>query len=71
MHFDRSDGVDGLNHAGHLVAGAAAGAAEHVFMFPVDTVKTRMQVVLVGRALQISLFTYPFDFSRFLDQPSQ
>ncbi len=39
-----TDGVDGLNHAGHLVAGAAAGAAEHVLMFPIDSVKTRMQV---------------------------
>ena len=39
-----ADGVDGLNHAGHMVAGAFAGAAEHVFMFPIDTVKTRMQV---------------------------
>jgi hypothetical protein len=47
LYFDllgETDGVDGLNHAGHLVAGAAAGAAEHVVMFPVDSVKTRMQV---------------------------
>jgi len=27
----------------HLVAGATAGFAEHVCMFPVDTIKTRMQ----------------------------
>lgn len=28
-----------------MVAGAAAGVTEHVFMFPVDTVKTRMQAL--------------------------
>mmetsp|Transcript_2800 Transcript_2800/g.5166 ORF Transcript_2800/g.5166 Transcript_2800/m.5166 type:complete len:150 (-) Transcript_2800:623-1072(-) len=26
-----------------MVAGSAAGAMEHIFMYPVDTVKTRMQ----------------------------
>ncbi|KAJ2311302.1 Fe(2+) transporter, partial [Coemansia sp. RSA 2702] len=29
----------------HLVAGAAAGIMEHSVMYPVDIVKTRMQVV--------------------------
>lgn len=29
----------------HMAAGAAAGIAEHVAMFPVDTVKTRMQAL--------------------------
>ena len=29
----------------HCVAGSVAGIAEHVFMFPIDTVKTRMQAV--------------------------
>ena len=29
----------------HMAAGAIAGIAEHVAMFPVDTVKTRMQAL--------------------------
>ena len=29
----------------HMLAGATAGIAEHVAMFPVDTVKTRMQAL--------------------------
>ncbi|KAK3245204.1 hypothetical protein CYMTET_45216 [Cymbomonas tetramitiformis] len=34
---------DGMAFSRYLVAGAAAGMAEHTIMFPVDTVKTRMQ----------------------------
>jgi len=29
---------------GHMLAGSIAGMSEHAFMFPADTVKTRMQV---------------------------
>ena len=29
----------------HLVSGATAGIAEHIAMYPVDTVKTRMQAL--------------------------
>ena len=29
----------------HLLAGAMAGVAEHAVMFPVDTIKTRMQAL--------------------------
>jgi hypothetical protein len=35
---------DGLNYLGHMLAGSIAGMSEHAFMFPADTVKTRMQV---------------------------
>lgn len=35
----------------HMAAGAAAGVAEHVTMFPLDTIKTRMQVLAVGGEL--------------------
>ena len=35
---------DGLNYMGHMLAGSIAGMSEHAFMFPADTVKTRMQV---------------------------
>ena len=34
----------------HAVAGSAAGLAEHSVMFPVDTVKTHMQVNAATRA---------------------
>lgn len=32
-----------LSFSQHMVAGAAAGITEHIVMYPVDTVKTRMQ----------------------------
>lgn len=32
----------------HMLAGAFAGTAEHLAMFPVDTVKTRMQMLGIG-----------------------
>lgn len=38
----------------HMVAGAAAGIGEHVAMYPVDTVKTRMQA-LAHPGQQVSL----------------
>jgi len=38
----------GLSFRQHMVAGALAGAAEHTLMFPVDTVKTRMQARTAG-----------------------
>lgn len=39
------DDYEGLGFSEHMVAGAAAGIAEHVAMFPVDTVKTRAQAL--------------------------
>lgn len=38
-----------LSHAQHMAAGALAGMAEHMAMFPVDTVKTRMQSYVAVR----------------------
>lgn len=35
---------DGLPFTKYMLAGAIAGMVEHVAMFPVDTIKTRMQV---------------------------
>eukprot|EP01025_Chloroclados_australasicus_P014366 TRINITY_DN16728_c0_g1_i2.p2 TRINITY_DN16728_c0_g1~~TRINITY_DN16728_c0_g1_i2.p2 ORF type:complete len:335 (+),score=33.07 TRINITY_DN16728_c0_g1_i2:194-1198(+) len=35
---------DGLTFQGHMLAGAVAGITEHAAMFPMDTIKTRMQV---------------------------
>lgn len=35
---------DGLPLSRYMLAGAVAGMVEHVAMFPVDTIKTRMQV---------------------------
>eukprot|EP00877_Chromochloris_zofingiensis_P010962 jgi/Chrzof1/6119/Cz17g10140.t1 len=34
-----------LQHMQHMAAGAAAGIMEHVAMYPVDTIKTRMQAL--------------------------
>lgn len=36
---------DGLSFKQHMLAGSVAGMVEHMAMFPVDTVKTRMQVL--------------------------
>ena len=35
-----------LTPYGHMIAGAAAGVAEHCCMYPFDTLKTRLQVSL-------------------------
>lgn len=57
---DAITAYEGLSFYGHMVAGAVAGMGEHVAMFPVDTIKTRMQALAhpgqqlhtsVGRAL--------------------
>lgn len=49
---------DGLTFYGHMVAGAAAGIGEHVAMYPVDTVKTRMQALAhPGQQLHSSVVT--------------
>lgn len=37
--------VAALGSSKAMVAGATAGVMEHVFMFPVDTIKTRMQAL--------------------------
>eukprot|EP00882_Tetradesmus_deserticola_P013489 GHRQ01014321.1.p1 GENE.GHRQ01014321.1~~GHRQ01014321.1.p1 ORF type:complete len:147 (+),score=49.55 GHRQ01014321.1:800-1240(+) len=36
---------DGRTFAAHMLAGAAAGVTEHTAMYPVDTIKTRMQAL--------------------------
>ncbi|KAJ9517520.1 hypothetical protein QJQ45_025000 [Haematococcus lacustris] len=36
---------DGLSFVSHMIAGAVAGTVEHVAMYPVDTIKTRMQAL--------------------------
>ncbi|KAA8496533.1 putative mitochondrial carrier [Porphyridium purpureum] len=41
--FDIGDD-ERFTHRQHMLAGAVAGMIEHSFMFPVDTIKTRMQV---------------------------
>ena len=32
------------DHLAHMAAGALAGVMEHITMFPIDTVKTRLQI---------------------------
>eukprot|EP00455_Lapot_gusevi_P028195 TRINITY_DN299_c0_g4_i2.p1 TRINITY_DN299_c0_g4~~TRINITY_DN299_c0_g4_i2.p1 ORF type:complete len:325 (-),score=94.33 TRINITY_DN299_c0_g4_i2:234-1208(-) len=39
-----------ISYGKAMIAGAAAGVMEHVFMFPVDTIKTLMQAPRVGCA---------------------
>ncbi|KAI7841248.1 hypothetical protein COHA_005085 [Chlorella ohadii] len=49
---------DGLTFYGHMVAGAVAGIGEHVAMYPVDTIKTRMQALAhPGQQLHSSVGT--------------
>jgi solute carrier family 25 iron transporter 28/37 len=42
-HAEEFDASEGMTFRQHMIAGAAAGIMEHIVMFPVDTVKTRMQ----------------------------
>jgi hypothetical protein len=44
MAKDTQHECDGLPFTRYMMAGAVAGMVEHVAMFPVDTIKTRMQV---------------------------
>lgn len=42
----------------HMAAGATAGMGEHLAMFPVDTVKTRMQALAhPGQQASLSFFS--------------
>lgn len=48
-HMDDIDEeIQALGYEKAMVAGATAGVIEHVFMFPVDTIKTRMQALQTG-----------------------
>jgi len=40
----------------HLIAGAAAGTAEHCGMFPIDTIKTHMQAFRPNNTLPLSIY---------------
>jgi hypothetical protein len=42
---DLDEEIQALGYEKAMVAGATAGVVEHVFMFPVDTIKTRMQAL--------------------------
>lgn len=46
--FDVEDDEE-LSPLQHMLAGAAAGMTEHIFMYPVDTVKTKMQSYVAAR----------------------
>eukprot|EP00743_Colponemidia_sp_Colp-15_P004342 GILK01004684.1.p1 GENE.GILK01004684.1~~GILK01004684.1.p1 ORF type:complete len:346 (-),score=44.15 GILK01004684.1:169-1095(-) len=43
-HADEFDDDEELSYGQHMIAGATAGVMEHICMFPVDTIKTRLQV---------------------------
>ncbi|GBF95304.1 mitochondrial carrier protein [Raphidocelis subcapitata] len=40
-----STSYDGLTFVSHMIAGSVAGIIEHTAMYPVDTIKTRMQAL--------------------------
>ena len=42
----------------HMASGALAGAAEHTAMFPVDTIKTRMQAAAGGGGTYVDCLLY-------------
>ncbi|CAM6120370.1 unnamed protein product [Calypogeia fissa] len=42
---ESSVGYDGLSFGQYMLAGSVAGMVEHMAMFPVDTLKTRMQML--------------------------
>eukprot|EP01062_Namystynia_karyoxenos_P059164 TRINITY_DN50591_c0_g1_i1.p1 TRINITY_DN50591_c0_g1~~TRINITY_DN50591_c0_g1_i1.p1 ORF type:complete len:350 (+),score=94.38 TRINITY_DN50591_c0_g1_i1:83-1051(+) len=48
-------GHDGLSFWEHCVAGSCAGVMEHAAMFPLDTLKTRIQSIHVGAKYRYSL----------------
>lgn len=43
MEFDEYESLPTGNALTHMLAGAAAGVMEHCVMYPLDSVKTRMQ----------------------------
>ncbi|KAL0038343.1 hypothetical protein WJX77_002827 [Trebouxia sp. C0004] len=44
-HMPAESQYGGLNFVSHMLAGAVAGISEHVAMYPMDTIKTRMQAL--------------------------
>lgn len=48
-------------HVQHMAAGAVAGITEHVAMYPVDTIKTRMQALAhPGQRVRSALVLAPW-----------
>uniref|UniRef100_A0A0A9ZHV2 Mitoferrin-1 n=1 Tax=Lygus hesperus TaxID=30085 RepID=A0A0A9ZHV2_LYGHE len=50
MNFDDYESLPTSNVTSHMTAGAAAGIMEHCVMFPLDSVKTRMQSLAAGHS---------------------
>ncbi|KAF5843670.1 mitochondrial carrier protein-domain-containing protein [Dunaliella salina] len=44
-HHHAEDATAPLPFVSHMIAGAMAGTMEHIAMYPVDTIKTRMQAL--------------------------
>eukprot|EP00276_Gloeochaete_wittrockiana_P006267 CAMPEP_0184659100 /NCGR_PEP_ID=MMETSP0308-20130426/28185_1 /TAXON_ID=38269 /ORGANISM="Gloeochaete witrockiana, Strain SAG 46.84" /LENGTH=350 /DNA_ID=CAMNT_0027098633 /DNA_START=105 /DNA_END=1154 /DNA_ORIENTATION=- len=53
---ESSQALQGLVPWQHMVAGAAAGTAEHCIMFPVDTIKTRLQALRATGSMYESIW---------------
>ncbi|KAL5989163.1 hypothetical protein ACLOJK_010053 [Asimina triloba] len=66
-HHLQEDAHDGLSFSQFMVAGSVAGMVEHMAMFPVDTLKTRMQ--MLGASTTVAAATASSSstpFARFL-----
>lgn len=57
MEENEYEKLDGVGVAGNMMAGAAAGTAEHLVMYPIDSVKTRMQALKCERKLAKGIFS--------------
>jgi len=51
MEEDEYERLEGVGVAGSMLAGAFAGTAEHIVMYPIDSVKTRMQALKCEKKL--------------------
>lgn len=54
---DDYERLEGVGIMGNMVAGAFAGTAEHIVMYPIDSVKTRMQALKCEKKLAGGIFS--------------
>lgn len=55
VEIDYESLPEGATLAAHLMAGAFAGIMEHTLIFPIDSIKTRMQIVAPGAPVSKSI----------------
>lgn len=64
LHDGEASAAPTLSMGQHMVAGALAGMTEHLAMFPMDTVKTRMQSYAHAGDGRVSLWRTTTDLAR-------